>query len=460
MTEEHAHLLLVDSNADERAHLVAFLTASYRVTACDDPASVQACLRDHGPVDALLIALDSPGLDAGALIDAVRRDGSFGAVPILALGGSGEAVGSALNRGATLDLPRGFSTAALDARLRLVGGIHLDSAQAEMLAQTDRLATLGRLSAGLAHELNNPAAAAQRGALQLRETVSNLQASFLRLGDMKLSAAQVERLLALDRLARERAATPSDLESLSRSDRESELEDWLVERGVPDAWQLATHLVGMGYDGAGLAVLAADFKPVQLPTVLAWLTATYTIYTVLEELAMGTERMVAIVKSLKAYSHVGKDEQQAVSVNEGLDNTFVMLRSKLRQGITVRRDYEADLPLIAADASELIQVWTNLIDNAADAMDGHGELNVRTRRDGDSVVVEIEDNGPGIPDDIQSRIFDPFFTTKPVGKGTGLGLNIGYEIIVRKHKGAISVDSQPGKTRFEVRLPIHAPDSN
>ena len=460
MTEEHAHLLLVDSKADERARLVALLEPAYRVVASADAADALARLRDDGPFAALLIALDSPGLDAVALIDQIQREDGFGAPPILVLGGDRSAVEAAFQTGATLDLPREFAPAALDVRLRLVGGVHLDSAQAAMLEQTDKLATLGRLSAGLAHELNNPAAAAQRGALQLREAVSQLQASFLRLGDMKLSAAQTERLLALDRLARERAATPSDLESLSRSDHESALEDWLLDRGVADAWQWATHLVSMGYDGAALEKLTADFSPAQFPGLLAWLTATYTIYTLLEEMATGSERMVAIVKSLKAYSYTAKDERLPVNVNEGLDSTLVMLRSKLRQGITVRRDYAPDLPIIEADASGLIQVWTNLIDNAADAMDGHGALTIRTRRDGEAVVVEIEDSGPGIPADIQRRIFDPFFTTKPVGKGTGLGLNIGYDIIVRKHRGEISVDSQPGRTRFEVRLPIHVPELN
>jgi predicted CoA-binding protein len=190
--------------------------------------------------------------------------------------------------------------------------------------------------------------------------------------------------------------------------------------------------------------------------VINWLSATYSVYSLLLEIGQGAERISDIVKSLKTYSYLDQAPVQAVDVHEGLDNTLVMLRSKLKEGITVRRDYATDLPKIQAYGSELNQVWTNIIDNAIDALDGEGEITLRTRRQNDDwIVVEILDNGPGIPAEIKSRIFDAFFTTKPVGKGTGLGLDISYKIVVDKHRGDIKVFSQPGKTSFQVYLPIN-----
>ncbi len=434
-----------------RAQLVAGQGQTVDFAEASDAVGAIERLRADGPFNAVLLALDSPKLDALALLEQLHADLQLAAVPVIVVGGDATTVERALELGASIDLPRGFGATALRKRLQVLG-------LADMLTQTEKFATLGRLSAGLAHELNNPAAAAQRGSLQLREAIAQLQRRFLKLGELKLTRLQVEKLLALDRLAHERASTPSDLESLSRSDRESAVEEWLVERGVTDSWQLATHLVGMGYDAQGLEPIAADFSARQLPDVVNWLSVTYTIYNMLEELAMGTERMVAIVKSMKAFSYVAQETRLPVNINEGLDSTLIMLRSKLRHGITVQRDYQADLPPIEGYGSELSQVWTNLIDNAADAMDGQGAIRIRTHRDDDSVVVEIEDNGPGIPEAIQAKIYDQFFTTKPPGKGTGLGLNIGHDIIVRKHHGTISVDSRPGSTRFEIRLPIHAAD--
>jgi len=244
------------------------------------------------------------------------------------------------------------------------------------------------------------------------------------------------------------------MESLTRSDREYEMETRLEQRGVDNAWEAAPTLVNLGYDCSELETLVASFNPSQFLAVIDWLNYTYIIYSLLEEIGQGTGRITELVKALKGYTYLDQAPIQTVDLHDGLDSTLVILRSKLKQGITVHREYAADLPHIQARGSELNQVWTNIIDNAIDAMNGSGEITLRTRSDHRWVIVEIEDNGPGIPEDVLPHLFDPFFTTKAPGQGTGLGLNISHNIIIQKHQGRIDVISQPGKTRFEVRLPI------
>lgn len=325
------------------------------------------------------------------------------------------------------------------------------------LRQSEKMAQLGTLTAGVAHELNNPAAAVKRGADQLEDAIAAFGLAQAALGALGLS---VEQQAAMDRLneqTRASAGKPQDnLDALTRSDREYELEDWLDERGAPDAWELAPALVNLGYDVDGLATFAADFAPEHLPAVVGWLSASYGVYNLLAEIGQGAGRISEIVKALKAYAYLDQAPVQAVDLHEGLDNTLLILRSKLKQ-ITVVRNYAADLPKIQGYGSELNQVWTNLLDNAADAISNQAEptITIQTERRGEWVRVRVMDNGPGIPPEIQSRVFDAFFTTKEPGKGTGLGLEISYNIIVNKHRGDLRLFSRPGLTCFQADLPVN-----
>jgi signal transduction histidine kinase len=323
------------------------------------------------------------------------------------------------------------------------------------LQQSEKMAQLGTLTAGIAHELNNPAAAVKRGAVQMKDAIQQFEEAQRELEQCTFTRAQWETLEELGRYARTRATQPIEFDAMARSDREYELEAWLEAQGVPSAWEFASTLVNLNYDTHELDAMARHFPPERLPAVICWLSATYAINSLLNEIGQGAERISQIVKALKTYSYLDQAPVQAVDIHQGLDNTLVILRHKLEKGVSVRRDYAPDLPRIQAYGSELNQVWTNIIDNAADAMQGQGQIIIRTRQDEEWVVVEISDNGPGIPPEVQPRLFEPFFTTKPPGLGTGLGLDISYNIVVHRHRGDIKVSSQPGRTCFQVWLPVN-----
>jgi len=321
-----------------------------------------------------------------------------------------------------------------------------------VLRQSEKMAQLGTLTAGVTHELNNPASAARRGSEHLGAAIEQLQQTYQLFHEQGFSQEQWNKTNDLRIYARQRAAQPVELDNLDRSDREEELESWLDNHSLENSWEFAPILVNIGYRTADLEELAENYPGQQLAVVLRWVCSLFTIFSLLKEINLGTSRIGEIVKSLKSYTYLDQAPVQPVDVHEGLDNTLVMLRSKLKTGITLVRSYAESLPKIMAYGGELNQVWTNIIANAIDAMDVEGTLKISTRQVDDWIYVEIQDSGPGIPEDVRQKLFSPFFTTKPMGKGTGLGLNISFNII-QKHKGYIEVSSEPGQTTFSVRLP-------
>ena len=321
--------------------------------------------------------------------------------------------------------------------------------------QHAKLISLGTMAAGLAHELNNPAAAAGRSAHEARETFRKSSARAVKLGALDMSAEERLVVAGLPAEAAARAENTPELDSLGRSDLEDGVALWLEDRGVEEAWDLSPTLVGAGIDVAWLDGLEVRLQEDHVGGVVAWLASEVAGDELLREIGYASDRISELVGAVKSYSYMDKTASKEVDVHAGLNSTLIMLGHKLKKGdVEVVRDYEKDLPPVCGHGGELNQVWTNLIDNAIDAVDGHGRITVRTASEDGRVLVEIADDGPGIPDDVRERIFDPFYTTKDVGKGTGLGLDISYRVIVEDHKGDIRALSEPGDTRFQVRLPI------
>ncbi len=328
------------------------------------------------------------------------------------------------------------------------------------ILQTEKMATLGTLAAGVAHELNNPAAAAQRAAEHMRADFTRLQEVELELDGLDFDDEARATLATFHERARQQGGSTCDLDGLERSDREDEIEGWLDDHDIDEPWDRAPQLAEQNFSVDDLDELAAGVKEAHLRLVLEWLIHLCSVYRLLEEIRHGAGRVSEIVGALKSYSYLGQAPIQDIDLNQGLRQTLIIMRSKLKKGVSVVQELAEDLPRIHAYGSELNQVWTNLIDNAVGAMGGEGKLVLRSRRDGDGwVVVEVEDDGPGIPPEIVKRIFDPFFTTKAPGEGTGLGLHTCHSIITKKHGGSIDVTSKPGCTRFVVRLPIESAKS-
>jgi signal transduction histidine kinase len=321
--------------------------------------------------------------------------------------------------------------------------------------QHAKLISLGTMAAGLAHELNNPATAVGRSANEAREAFRESSSRAVKLGELEMSPIERALVAGLPAEVAERAEDAPTLDSLERSDKEDEVALWLEDHGVEEAWELSPTLVGAGLDTDWLEELADHLSDEgAIDDVLAWLASEVSGDVLLREIQQASARISELVGAVKSYSHMDKSSQKEANVHEGLDNTLVMLGHKLKKGnVRVTREYEEDVPRVCAHGSELNQVWTNLIDNAIDAVHGDGNVKIRTARENDRVLVEISDDGPGIPEEIRDRIFEPFFTTKDVGKGTGLGLDISYRV-VEKLGGDIRFSSEPGDTRFQVRLPI------
>ena len=320
--------------------------------------------------------------------------------------------------------------------------------------QQAKLISLGTISAGLAHELNNPAAAISRNVETLEEVLQTLPSLALKIYQHPISPEQVDFLSRFYRRSLQSAIKPSQRDPLTQSEAEDELTDWLEEHGVQNSWKLAPTLVTAGLKPNDLEQLKTQVNPDCVGSVLTWLEATLTGSCTLDQIKLSSTRISGLIKAMKDYSYMDRGPLQEVDIHEGIESTLTILKHKLKYGVEVIREY-GDLPRICAYGRELNQVWTNLIDNAIDAMNGKGHLRIRTAQESDRISVEITDDGVGIPAEIQSRIFEQFFTTKEVGKGTGLGLDIVRRIVEGQHKGSVLLESKPGETRFLVRIPIN-----
>ena len=317
--------------------------------------------------------------------------------------------------------------------------------------QRDRLASLGKLSAGLAHELNNPASAAQRATSQLRATLKKIKDASLELGRRDLTPAQKSEIEKLEAAFIQHEDAPPD--PLAISDLEEEVDSLFRRHGLKDLWQLAADLARKNVKPAVLESIFAALDAETARAALVRIAASIEIANLLGEIESSTSRISDLVRAIKEYTYMDQAPAQNVDVVKSLENTLTIMKHKIREHVSVQRDYEPAPLLVSSYGSELNQVWTNLIDNAVDAMAGKGELRIRTFREDTCVVVEIADNGSGIPPETKAHIFEPFFTTKGVGEGTGLGLDTAQRI-VKKHRGNIQVISKPGDTRFQVRLPL------
>jgi signal transduction histidine kinase len=324
----------------------------------------------------------------------------------------------------------------------------------QVVEQRERLLALGSLSAGLTHELNNPAAAAVRATSSLRGRVTGMRHKLASIASGPYDQQTLETLVRLQERAVDNVAKAPKLTPIETSDLEDRLGEWLELHQIEEGWELAPAFVQAGLDETDLDDVAVAVGRADLDEAVRWLFYAVDTELLTREIQESTTRVSNLIAAAKQYSQMDRAPHQVVDVHELLDSTLLMLTPKIGDDVEVTKEYDRSLPSIPAFPAELNQVWTNLIDNAIGAMDGAGHLTVRTFRDDDSVVVEIGDTGPGVPEEIRSRIFEPFFTTKPFGEGTGLGLDISWRIVVNKHHGDLRLESAPGDTRFQVRLPL------
>ena len=427
--------------------------------------------REGEPVDHLSVILEgefrwSKRVDGGEVVMNTYGSGEFFAEVPLLLGKPFLATWRALADSRVFALPNetfrrmlatypSFSNTVLEMMAQRIQVLY------SVAQQRERLSSLGTLAAGLAHELNNPSSASRRAAGRLRDSLENRHSLGMRL---TLAAARgeidPEQLDALERIVQEAFGHDNApaLSSLERSDLEDEVAIWLENRGVQEAWDLSSTLADAGLGIADLKLVESALPPVMLADALRYLEAVLGAARLVDEIEESSMRISNLVATMEGYSYMDRAPTQEVDVNEGLEDTLAILRYRLA-GIEIERYYDESLPRITAHGSELNQVWTNLIDNAVDAVadgDKTGRIRLRTTHERDRLLVEISDNGPGIPEEIQERIFEPFFTTKDIGKGAGFGLDVSYRIVVGRHGGDIRILSRPGDTRFQVRLPIEA----
>ncbi|MFD0687935.1 ATP-binding protein [Actinomadura fibrosa] len=337
----------------------------------------------------------------------------------------------------------------------LLEGMFFGSRNTQLvIGQRERLLALGALSAGLTHELNNPAAAAVRATASLRERVAGMRHKLALLARHEIEPGLLEKLIDVQEDLVKRVASAPKLSAMEVADREDELTDWLDDHEIGDGWDLASTFVTAGLTAADLDEVNGTVGAEFLNAALRWLGYALETESLMGEIEDSTARISKLLGAAKQYSQMDRAPYQWIDVHDGLDSTLVMLSGKIGDGVRVVKEYDRSLPQVPAYAGELNQVWTNLIDNAVAAMEGRGTLTVRTSAGDDCVTVEIADTGPGIPAENRQRIFEPFFTTKPVGEGTGLGLDISWRIVVNRHHGDLRVRSEPGDTRFQVLLPL------
>ena len=437
-----------------------------KLTACGlilQLESGEILFQEGTPADSFYVVLDgeikiTKQLGAEELVITVHRRGEFTGDLSMLTGGICQATASSISTSRVIKFDdfKELLKSCPDSIDLFVPALAERSKELEVrLRQQEKLAALGKLSAGLAHELNNPAAAGRRAAKQLFSAIANLQSQMLSLRGKHFSAEHRQLLKELQTKALNKINQGVQLSPLEQSDQEEILIDWLEEQGVNNSWEVAPTLVSGGIDQSCLEKLAQSMNSDAFSEALMWLEATLNMNGLVGEVEQSTSRISDLVSAIKNYSYMDRAPLQEVDLHEGIDNTLKILHHKIKYGIKVCKEYSADIPKISAYGSKLNQVWTNLIDNAIDAMDGKGKLIIRTKLENNCVLVEIIDNGTGIASEIQPRIFEPFFTSKGVGKGTGLGLDISRRIVVQEHQGNIHFESMPGYTTFQVRLPIN-----
>jgi signal transduction histidine kinase len=403
-------------------------------------------VRQIGPEETVVAKMDKPGQWAGGF-RAWDDQGVYLAT------GRGAVTGRVLQVPAEVLRERFMAWNPLGGHL--IEGLYRTARSIEATArQRNSLVALGTLAAGLAHEMNNPAAATSRAVDALEDACQTLLASLSRLAAQQISAQQFD---ALDTLRREITADAVALNALALADREETLASWLSRHDIVHEWVIAPPLAAAGADLAWCERAAMVLPGPALEPGLEWVASTLAVATLLSEIKESSRRISALVATVKSYSQMDRASMQRIDVTDGLESTLVMLKHKIHTGVTVVRDYGADVPPIEAHAGELNQVWTNLIDNALDAMGGFGTVRLTTRVEQNEVVIEVGDTGPGMPPQVAARAFEAFYTTKDVGKGTGLGLDIAQRIIVERHGGTITIDSRPGETVLRVRLAFRPP---
>jgi signal transduction histidine kinase len=400
-------------------------------------------VRHVGREDVVVRTMDEPGRWAGGF-------GAWDEHGVYLATGRGAAEGRLLRvpSPALRDLTNGWFPLAT----HLLEGLYSTARSIESTARhRESLVALGTLAAGLAHEINNPAAAATRAVDSMSEVADTLHATLGQLARDEITAHQFS---ALDTLRQELGGRTASHDALAVADAEEAVERWLERHGVEDGWQLAPLLVGGGADPEWCDRVAGSLEGSALAVGLRWVASSLSLRTLLNEVRVATGRVSDLVAAVRSYSQMDRGSRQRIDVTEGIESSLIILGHELRTGVTVERDYAADVPMIDAYAGELNQVWANIIDNAVDAMEGAGTLRIATRVDGDSVVVEVTDTGPGMSPEVSARVFEAFYTTKDVGKGTGLGLDIARRIVEERHGGSITVDTGPDGTTMRVGLPV------